>query len=181
MITEKTYRDISASCQGASILADLPSRLVPLWCEEYVLTSPSADIVEVETGSPGSAFTYLFDIQLERAIAAFGIPSTAKHARDKSRLRGHPLAPNQGLNRGHLMAHSIGGELDINLAPQAGKLNQGAFKRLEAEVLKLAQDHQQSFYFVRLIYSNPSQLPALFEQCIIRPNGHINYALHQNA
>ena len=180
MITENTYRAIAASCQGAGILADLPGRLVPLWCDDYAFSNPRANIVEVETGTPGSAFTYLFDIQLERAIAAFGIPSTAKHARDKSRLRGHPLAPNQGLNRGHLMAHSIGGELDINLAPQAGKLNQGAFKRLEAEVLKLAQDHQQSFYFVRLVYNNSSQLPAYFEQGVIRTNSSINYALHRN-
>jgi hypothetical protein len=85
-----------------------------------------------------------------------------------------------GLNRGHLMAHSIGGGLDINLAPQAGRLNQGAFKRLEAEVLKMAQDHMLSFYWVRLIYTNSSQLPAFFEQCVIRPNGSVDYALHRN-
>src|ERR1700722_15483256 len=105
MLTEKTYRDLASSCHGSNIFTSLPEQLGPLWCHDYAFSSPSADIVEVKTDASGTAFTYLFDIHLERAIAAFGIPSVAKYSRDaiKSRLAQSPLQKGMGLNRGHLM------------------------------------------------------------------------------
>lgn len=40
-------------------------------------------------------------------------------------MRGFPLPPPEGpdLVRGHLVAHTLGGETDLNLIPQSASLN----------------------------------------------------------
>jgi len=180
MLTQDTYRKLIATHSGSDF-AGIAKTLIPAWCEDYSFSNPSAEILEVETGTPGASFTYLFDLNLERAIAAYGIPSFAKHQRDKSRMAGHPLSAGSQFHRGHLMANSLGGGTDINLVPQLGKLNTGQFRILERHVLDLAKNNVQCFYFVRPIYTNRSQTPTLFEQCVILSSKSIAYALHQNS
>lgn len=79
------------------------------------------------------------------------------------------------------MAHSIGGGTDINLVPQLGKLNIGEFRRLERKVRDLAKENVRCLYFVRPIYSNTTDIPARFEQCVIHSSGALDYASHNNA
>jgi DNA/RNA non-specific endonuclease len=151
----------------------------PIWCEDYRrFQNPKADLVEVNTDANGASFNYLFDIEQERNIVAFGIPVYAKHKRDASRMRGHPLLNDSRYHRGHLMAHSIGGDTDINLVPQLGKLNVGQFRVLEKQARKLAEENVQCLYFVRTLYSGTSQIPSAFEQCVIHASKEITYALH---
>jgi hypothetical protein len=181
MIAESTYRSLVASYRGGDIVTEIQEDLIPLWCDEYYLANPAADMVQVDLDESASSFSYLFDIQLERVLAAFGVPIYSKHKRDASRMAGHPLANAGKFHRGHLMAHSIGGGTDINLVPQLGKLNIGAFRVLERMVRDLAKQNLRSFYFVRPLYGDRSQMPGRFEQCVILPSKALLYSLHNNA
>lgn len=180
-LTRDTYRYLAASCRSGDLIKDIPSKLVPLWCDDYYLNNPRAELVEVDIDESGTSFTYLFDIDLQRNVVAFGVPIFSKHRRDSSRMAGHPLSAGSTFHRGHLMAHSIGGGTDINLVPQLGKLNIGEFRVLERRVRDLAKQNLRCLYFVRAIYNTKSQTPTMFEQCIIFPSGMIDYALHKNS
>jgi hypothetical protein len=160
---------------------DIPRSLMPLWCDDYYSSNSGAQLVAVDLDDSGTWYTYLFDITLQRTIAAFGVPIFAKHRRDAARMAGHPNSAGSEFHRGHLMAHSIGGGTDINLVPQLGKLNIGEFRVLERKVRDLAQQNVRCLYFVRPIYGDKSQTPRMFEQCVIFPSRAISYALHKNS
>jgi hypothetical protein len=180
MFTRSKYEGFISAYRGTDIVAEIAQVLIPLWCDDYAYSSPSAEIVEVETGESGASFTYLFDLALDRNVVACGIPSASKHKRDRSRMAGHPLANSARYDRGHLMANSTGGGCDINLVPQLSKVNRVQFRVLVRKVIELARDQMQSFYFVRCLYTNRGQLPAAFEQGIIQPNGRLLYATFNN-
>jgi hypothetical protein len=180
VITKDTYAELAGKYRGADIITGIAAKLVSLWCDDYYFTNPSAELVEVDVGESATSFNYLFDIRLQRTIVAFGVPTFSQHRRDASRMAGHPLSAGSEFHRGHLMAHSIGGGMDINLVPQLGKLNIGEFRVLERMVRDLAKQSLRCLYFVRPIYSNQKQTPKRFEQCVILPSGRIQYALHSN-
>ena len=180
MLTREDYEKLVKSCSGPNFLSELPDKLVPLWCDEYYFSNPRADLVVVDLSDAGTTFSYLFDVQSERTIAAFGVPMYSKHRRDAARMAGYPLSAGSEFHRGHLMAHSIGGGTDINLVPQLGKLNIGQFRVLEKLVRKLAEENVRSLYFVRPIYLSSSQTPTYIEQAVIRSARTLDYALHQN-
>jgi len=181
MLTEAAYRKLIASYRGNQVVEDLPGKLVPLWCDDYCLKNPRADLVAIDLDESGTSFTYLFDINLQRTIVAYGVPIFSKHRRDAGRMAGHPLSAGPDFHRGHLMAHSIGGGTDINLVPQLGKLNIGQFRVLERKVRDLAMKNLPCLYFVRPIYTNKSQTPGMFEQCVILPSKMLTYRLHKNS
>src|SRR3974390_2430677 len=123
MFTQAQYEQFISTCSGSDIVAEIANVLIPIWCAHYPFASPSAEIVEVETGESGASFSYLFDLTLDRNVVACGIPSASKHRRDRSRMAGHPLVNSARYDRGHLMANSTGGGCDINLVPQLSKVN----------------------------------------------------------
>jgi hypothetical protein len=90
MLTEGTYRNLIASYRGNQIVADIPRSLVPLWCDDYRSGNPGAELIAVDLDNSGTVLTYLFDINLQRTIVAYGVPIFAKHARDSGRMAGHP-------------------------------------------------------------------------------------------
>jgi len=180
-VTEHTYRKLVASWRGRNIVSKIPRQLVPLWCDDYYRTNPDAQLVEVDVSDSPACFSYLFDIDRQRNIVAWGIPTFASHRRDASRMAGHPLSAGSQYHRGHLMAHSIGGGTDINLVPQLGKLNIGQFRKIEKRVRQLAKENVRCLYFVRTTYNDDSQIPAMFEQCVIQAPGTITYELHNNS
>jgi hypothetical protein len=180
-LNQNTYRQLVSSSGGGDIISKIPEKLVPLWCDDYYQANPSAELVEVNLDDSPACFSYLFDINLQRNIVAWGIPTYASHQRDASRMAGHPLSAGSQYHRGHLMAHSIGGGTDINLVPQLGKLNIGQFRRIERMVRQLAKENVRCLYFVRTIYTNNSQIPSKFEQCVIQSAGAITYDLQSNS
>ena len=180
-MTEHAYRQLVASWRGGNIVSRIPRKLVPLWCDDYYYANPRAQLVEVNLDDSPACFSYLFDIGLQRSVVAWGIPTFASHQRDGARMAGHPLSAGTQYHRGHLIAHSIGGGTDINLVPQLGKLNIGQFRRIEKMVRQLAIENVRCFYFVRTIYTDDSQVPAKFEQCVIQPSGAITYDLQRNS
>jgi hypothetical protein len=137
-----------AAGAGRPVSETLADWLTPRWCAAYRALGGSPDIVEVTEGT----FTYLFDIAAERAIAAYGVAQAMQPSpRDRSRMAGFPSS-GAGYQKGHLIAHRLGGGLDVNLFHQLGAANIGPFRRLESEAAK----NPGSFYFVRLLYATPS-------------------------
>jgi hypothetical protein len=135
----------------------------------------------VQDGTQGGPnFSYLFDLTLQRNVAAWGIPGYVTHKRDASRMAGHPLGGDHRYHRGHLMSHGTGGGTDINLVPQRGSLNIGAFRRLEKLVRQLAQQHQTCLYFVRTLCTNISVIPHQIERCVVQPSKAVSYAIKAN-
>ncbi len=137
---------------------ELPERLCEAWCRDYRNSFRDADIVSIAAGS----FSHLFDLTAERTLAAYGVSGgKVSTPRDRSRMAGHPKAEGRDYHRGHLIPHSAGGGMDINLFIQRGAVNIGRFRELE----NLAVGNPGSFYFVRLIYgSDGGQRPAFVEQ-----------------
>jgi hypothetical protein len=64
-------------------------------------------------------------------------------------MAGHPLSAGPDYHRGHAIAHRLGGQTDINLVPQLGKVNIGAFRPLERKAVATPG----SMYFTYWLYS----------------------------
>lgn len=127
--------------------------LVEVWLDDYARGASAMDVVE----TTASNFSYLFDIQAERLIAAWGI-SLGRHdgARDKSRMAGHPLSAGPLYHRGHAIPHTLGGPTDINLVPQLARINIGPFRPLEKEAVATPG----SFYFTYWTYVGAAPTPS---------------------
>jgi len=155
--------------------------LIDIWLTDYLRTTSSDDIIEAAT----AGFSYLFDIASERLISAWGI-SAGRHggARDKSRMAGHPLSAGSHYHRGHAIPHTLGGPTDINLVPQAGRINIGPFRPLE----KQAVATPGSLYFTYWIYvgSPPAtdgrsgQTPTGVDQGLLIPQQSSQIITHGN-
>jgi len=185
--TLKTYEDLVASGQGGKDISFLPALFMPIWCDDYYDLNPQADLVTADLAESGSSFTYLFDLARSRIVVACGVPIAISYPRDMSRQGGHPRLmdksgkkPRKGFVKGHLIAHSIGGGMDINFVPQLGSMNRGEFRKIENLAQKNALENVKSFYFVRAIYNNDSSVPHKLEQCLVHPSGKLDYKLHTN-
>ena len=148
------------------------------WISDYSGKHGASDLVEVTT----SGFNYLFDITAERLICAWGISRGRNgKARDEARMRGHPLSAGPTYHRGHAIAHSLGGETDINLVPQLGSVNVGSFRTLEKEAVGTLG----ALYFTYWIYSveakpEESQKPSSVEQGLLTRDGSARIVPHPN-
>jgi hypothetical protein len=146
---------------------DFGNRIEPIlvrsWLDDYECVMPANEIVTVRT----HGFSYLFDIANERLIAAWGISQgRASDARDASRMKGYPLSDGPLYHRGHAIPHRLGGPLDINLVPQLGSVNVGAFRALEKEAVAT----QGALYFTYWVYGpGASQRPVGVEQGLLCP------------
>lgn len=148
--------------------------LTTLWLDNYGRTSASANVVETRVNE----FSYLFDVQAERLIAAWG-SSRGRHGgeRDHHRMAGHPNSAGPLYHRGHAIPHTLGGPTDINLVPQLGKVNIGPFRPLERRAVATPG----SFYFTYWTYHGaasvrgrdgrhyPSQMPTGVDQGLLVP------------
>jgi hypothetical protein len=79
----------------------------------------------------------------------------------------------RGRDRGHLVAHTLGGGLDLNLVPQSSALNRGRseegrrWRALERE----AAASPGTPLFVRPIYADATWSPSEFEYGLVRGGG----------
>ena len=129
-------------------------------------------------GDPGEhgAFSYMFDEQPVgsaidgRVVAAWGVSRAEPAAtRDKGRmaglLKGVWSALHPGRDRGHFFAHTMGGEMDINLFPQLASVNRvGEWRRME----EYAASHPGTFCSIRPIYRTTTWTPSELEYCIFK-------------
>jgi len=137
--------------------------LLHLWLDDYARLHSTTDMVETNA----AGFSYLFDIQAQRLIAAWGV-SRGRHAgaRDAGRMAGHPLSAGPHYHRGHAIPHTLGGPTDINLVPQLGKVNVGPFRPLERRAVATVG----SFYFTYWQYRKGStRTPSGVDQGLFVP------------
>jgi hypothetical protein len=163
----------------------LAGQLPDLWVFEYLTAcahQPNVLQISIE------GFEHLFDFTSDpalsqedapedRLIAVFGLSKEPTNGRDSSRMRGF-LGPglvgadSEPRDKGHFIAHSAGGGLDINLFPQRPELNRGystegkVFRRME----RYAAKHPGTFVFARPIYADQSWIPAELEYGVLLRN-----------
>jgi len=174
-----TYPQINSRWSLISPGGDLKSieeYLVDQWLDDYFRLTANLPTQVVETTNTG--FSYLFDIEQERLIAAWGI-SQGKNTepRPASRMKGHPLGAGKGYHRGHAIPHTLGGATDINLVAQKGSVNVGAFRVLENRAIQTPG----ALYFTYWEYQNSSsQKPSRVQQGLLCPGGMPDIRWHTN-
>ena len=128
--------------------------LVDRWAREY---SERTGRIVYEIEDHG--YTYVFDIEGGRVVCVSGRSHPPAAPRDSARQRGAP-PPKPGDHRGHLIAHSMGGGLDINLIHQNGRLNVSKAWR---EIERQAVEHPGTAVAVHLQYCGDSDRPFAIE------------------
>lgn len=113
----------------------------------------------------------------DRVVGVLGTSACANESRDASRMRGWVGATEEllGTNRdkGHFMARSIGGGLDVNLFSQNRLLNRGwspqgkIYRRME----KYSREQEGTFCFSRPIYADGSNVPRWLEFGVLKSDG----------
>lgn len=93
--------------------------LADQWCTKYTARTGHS-LYEVQRGS----YTYVIDADSGRTVCAFGRSETPVAERDVSRQRGYPNARAKD-DRGHIIANSMGGRMDMNLFGQDRHVNRG--------------------------------------------------------
>src|SRR5690606_31511175 len=90
-----SYIGLNHALAQANSYAQIERILIRQWLTEYDRNTPGNDVVSVANGN----FNYLFDIENERLIAAWGV-SRGKHSgkRDSSRQAGSPLSAGKVYN-----------------------------------------------------------------------------------
>jgi hypothetical protein len=146
------------------------------WIERYRRRcNGPTNVLEVTA----SGFDDLFDFCSElpenaredRPVAAYGMSRAPEQKRNASRIRGFPASDDRG-DRGHFIAHSAGGGLDINVFHQDPELNRGwsAEGKRYREMERYCAEHEGTFFFSRPIYVDRSARPAEIEFGILLPS-----------
>ncbi|MFI5165158.1 MAG: DNA/RNA non-specific endonuclease [Thermoanaerobaculales bacterium] len=172
------------------------------WVDAYRLVTdydPNIWRIRVES------FEYLFDHVTElvqrndlatedagddRVVAVHGRSNPGVEPRPESILRGAPrgaaeVLPDlgaKGYDRGHLMAHSIGGSTFINIFPQLSGVNRGKSKhgREFRAMERYCSKHPGTYCFARPIYDGPTFLPAALEYGVLKQDGELWVRLFPN-
>jgi hypothetical protein len=176
---------------GRDVSAVLREELPYAWRDFYLVMMPRAtNIVRFRYGT----FDYLYDdyATLEatgavphdprieaRLVAVSGCSAPQKKKRDDYRLKGWVGATERtfgsGWDKGHFIAHSIGGAVDqaeVNVFVQRRDLNRGwstAGKRFR-EMEKYCELNSGTFRFSRPIYLDQTAKPGLVEFGALRGN-----------
>ena len=124
-----------------NVVSALREQLLSKWRDLYVSTvAHPASLVRFQFRT----FEYIFDhysgleatgevpydqTMQDRVVAVLGTSARAEERRDASRVRGWAGPPEELLgterDKGHFMAHCIGGGLDVNVFSQERRLNRG--------------------------------------------------------
>src|SRR5215472_2587823 len=163
---ERTLKRLRAPLTEADVSARLAPPLVNAWLADYGRTTPDYDVVE----TTDAGFYYLFDIQAERLIAAWGLSKgkdTSPRSIIETRMKGHPLkntVRGKRYHRGHAIPHTMGGRTDINLVPQLGVINSGPFQDFERKAVATPG----ALYFTYWSYpGNRTQRPSAVQQGLL--------------
>ncbi len=186
-----------------SVTAFLLEELPHAWDERYrSCCSHKPNLLRIST----SGFEYIFDFVQEsvargdvtpaeavedRVIGVHGRSALAADKRKDQLMRGRPLGPvdvmpeekRSDYDKGHFIAHSMGGGLEINIFPQIRSLNRGwsdrgkVFRAME----RYCQDHPRTYCFCHPIYAGCSWHPARIEFGVLRRDGTLWVETFENA
>jgi hypothetical protein len=171
---------------GTNIALFLQGQLPLAWRNVYVKTvTHQSNLV----GLRFRTFHYICDLysQLEltgdvpydqtiadRVVAVVGTSARAEDERDTRRIREWARPTDELLgaerDRGHFIARSIGGGLDVNLFSQDRLLNRGwasrgkIYRRME----KYCREQEGTFCFSRPIYADGSNVPRWIEFGVLK-------------
>jgi hypothetical protein len=165
---------MDATSAEAQLSTEIIPRLVDIWVEDYMRTAAATDVVETTV----EGLSYLFDIETQRLIAAWGISrGRQSRKRDVSRIARHPQSAGKQYHRGHAIAHTLGGGADINLVTQLGSVNIGPFRALEHEATRT----RGALYFTYWKYDrSDSQRPIEVQQGLLVPGRGARLRCHGN-
>jgi hypothetical protein len=195
------YRRLSRSARAGSIyelIADLRLRLPAQWQRVYAAAvSHTPNIIHVEYGT----FDYIcdsysgmealgevaFDQRVrDRVIGVLGISLPMRGRRRGSLPKGWVEHPGEvdsgGRDKGHFIAHAIGGGLDMNIFSQARGLNRGISK--QGKVYRLMErycyDNVGTFCFSRPVYDDATSIPRWVEFGLLRDDGSLWVEVFEN-
>ncbi len=195
------YRRLRRSAIAGSIyelIADLRLRLPALWQRVYTAAAlHTPNIIHVEYGT----FDYICDSY--SGMEALGEVAIDQRVRDRvvgvlgislpmrGRRRGslpkdwveHPEeCDSSGRDKGHFIAHAIGGGLDMNVFSQPRALNRGISE--QGKVYRLMErccyDNAGTFCFSRPVYDDATSIPQWVEFGLLRDDGSLWVEVFEN-
>ena len=177
-----------AQASGEDVATFLQEELPCCWRDRYCLMSERPTDIIVFTYE---TFDYIFDAYQQqelydeasgklpveaRLVAAIGTSKPKRTKRDDARLRGLTVSARPGLeakwDRGHFIAHSIGGTVDGNEANvflQLRSINRGKYRAFE----KYCQKNAGVTCFSRPIYTDTSAHPTEIEVGVRKTEGEL--------
>ncbi len=188
------YRRLCRSAKAGSIyelIADLRLRLPTLWQRAYTAAAlHTPNIIHVEYGT----FDYICDSYSEvealgevafdqrvrdRVVGVLGISLPMRGRRRGSLPKGWVEHPEEidssGRDKGHFIAHAIGGGLDMNVFSQARDLNRGLSEK--GKVYRLMErycyENAGTFCFSRPVYDDATSVPRWVEFGLLRDDGSL--------
>jgi hypothetical protein len=128
--------------------------------------------------------------QEPRLVAAFGYsqaPGKGRPSSSSKEMRGF-VGPTrkyfgQGYDKGHFIAHSLGGEVNINLFPQLSHINQGLSEegRIFRAMEQYCEVRPATMLFSRPLYLNHTGRPSELEFGLLRDDGTLWVNLFPNS
>jgi hypothetical protein len=176
---EKILADFPKT-HSASLSTELISTLENVWLNRYCKMSPhKPNVLQFQD----HGYTFLYDQTSagdsnvdDRLVVGYGYSMVQPKKRDAHRIQGllggKIEIPGKGVfDKGHVLAHSMGGGTDVNLFPQQPELNRGRSDagKIYRSMEKYAAQHPNTFVFSRLLYSDASWLPFALEYGVLRP------------
>ena len=184
------YTDLLAQARVGpeSVHQHLRRELPYLWLDQYLEMTPRETNILV---FPHGTFDYLYDdyasleatgvvepdgVTEARLVAAVGISRPSQRSRDDARLRGWvgPTGRTFGdaWDKGHFIAHSIGGAVDgleANVFLQLRRVNRGGYRQME----RYCAGNPGVLCFARPLYDDPSARPAQVEFGVLKTDGEL--------
>jgi len=195
------YRRLRGDASVGSVwdlVAHLRSRFPAQWLRVYAATTAHApNITQAEYGT----FDYIcdsyssmeelgevaFDQRVrDRVVGVLGISLPMRGRRRRSMPKGWVEHPEEldisGRDKGHFIAHAIGGGLDMNVFSQARDLNRGISE--QGKVYRLMErycyENAGTFCFSRPVYEDASSVPRWLEFGLLRENGSLWVEVFKN-
>jgi DNA/RNA non-specific endonuclease len=134
--------------------------LAARWAAEYEARTGHA-VHYVRDGG----YTFLYDIEGGRPVGAYGHSGQARAPRDATRQRGAP-AVRDGDEKGHAIAHRMGGGLDLNLFSQSRRLNHS---REWTAIERSSAANPGTPVAIRMHYDDASDRPSTIEYAHVHP------------
>jgi hypothetical protein len=174
-----------------SVAEHLAEHLPSAWLDVYRDLTPHPINVQrvIESG-----FTYVYDwySQFEvtgkipfskdvedRMVGALGFSRKGTERRNVARQRGWvgPTEKHWGKenDKGHFVAHTLGGGLEINVFVQRRDLNRGwsTEGKLYRSMEKFCWENPGTFFFHRPFYSDCTSRPSALEFGVLKPSGEL--------